>query len=425
VAQGIFSSLAERDFRWLWAGTLASSFAMNMQIVARGWLVYDLTGSALDLGWVTLSFTLPQVAFSLWGGVVADRLSKRVIITLAQSLNFLATSAMAVIVITGRVDFWDFIWFGFFNGTVLALSMPARQAYVPELVGEGRVFNAIALNTASWNLSRIVGPSLAGGLIAIFAAGDRTSAFGVGIVYCMIALLYLVAAVSVLFVRQPFRPRARDATQTALGDIADGFRYVLANPPVFGLILLSLMPFLFSMPINTLLPAFNKDILGGGADGLGFLLTSMGVGAIVGSLMLARVGDLKRKGTWLIWTSIAGGARMMAFAETFEIVAATVVIALVGWCSAWNMALNRGLLQVIAEPEMRGRIMSIDMMSHGLMPLGILPITFLAEATSIHVALVVAGAILALSVLWLGRMPAVKAINRAEEGQQQNPSLRS
>jgi len=417
----MFSSLAERDFRWLWTGSLASSFAMNMQIVARGWLVYDLTGSALDLGWVTLSFTLPQVIFSLWGGVVADRLSKRVIIAAAQSANFIATAAMALIVITGRVDFWDFIWFGFFNGTVLALSMPARQAYVPELVGEGRVFNAIALNTASWNLSRIVGPSLAGGLIAVFAAGDRTSAFGVGIVYCMIALLYLVAAVSVLFVRQPFRPRARGAAQTALGDIADGFRYVVANPPVLGLILLSLTPFLFGMPINTLLPAFNKDILGGGADGLGFLLTSMGLGAIAGSLMLARVGDLKRKGTWLIWTCIAWGALMAVFAETTALFPATAVIALIGWCSAWNMALNRGLLQVIADPEMRGRIMSIDMMSHGLMPLGILPITYLAEATSIGLALVVAGAILAVSVVGLARLPSVRTINRAESARQPVP----
>jgi MFS family permease len=410
MPQGIFTSLAERDFRWLWTGTLASSFAMNMQIVARGWLVYDITGSALDLGWVTMSFTLPQVAFSLWGGVVADRLPKRQIIASAQSLNFLATSIMATIVITGSVTFWDFIWFGFFNGTVLALSMPARQAFVPELVGEGLVFNAIALNTASWNLSRILGPSLAGGIIAVVAAGDRTSTFGVGVVYWMITGLYLIAGISVLLVRRPARLNARETGETAIGDITEGFRYVVANPPVLGLILLSLTPFLFGMPINTLLPAFNKDILGGGPEDLGYLLTSMGLGAIVGSLMLARANDLRHKRTWLIGTCVAWGVLMVLFAEMKNLLAAASVISVIGWLSAWNMSLNRGLLQVIAEPKMRGRIMSIDMMSHGLMPLGILPITYIAEAWSVEVALSMAGVVLAASVVALSRVRSVSSI---------------
>ncbi len=107
---------------------------MNMQIIARGWMVYTLTSSAMDLAWVTLSFTIPTIAFSLWGGVVADRLPKKRIIVSAQMLNSVATIFMALIIFSDSVTFWDFIWFGFFNGTILALSMPARQAFVPELI---------------------------------------------------------------------------------------------------------------------------------------------------------------------------------------------------------------------------------------------------------------------------------------------------
>ena len=155
---------------------------MNMQIVARGWLVYTLTSSALDLAWVTLSFMVPMVAFSLWGGVVADRLPKRTIIAIAQALNTLATIVMGVIIFSDLVSFWDFVWFGFFNGTVLALSMPARQAFAPELLPDRLIFTAMALNTTSWNLSRILGPAFAGFLIAWVAAGDTSSTYGVGIV---------------------------------------------------------------------------------------------------------------------------------------------------------------------------------------------------------------------------------------------------
>jgi len=412
---GILSSLAARDFRYLWLGSLASSFAMNMQIVARGWLVYDLTESTLDLAWVTLSFMLPQVVFALWGGVLADRLPKRRIIATAQGLNFLATSVMAYVVITGAVTFWDFIWIGLFNGTVLALSMPARQAFVPELVGERLVINAIALNSASWNLSRILGPTLAGGIIAVVAAGDTTSTFGVGVVYCIIAALYLTASVTTAGVGVAGIRRGRQADQSPLGDIAEGMRYVWHTRPVRGLILLALAPFLFGMPINTLLPAFSHDVLHGGPDDLGLLLGSMGVGAIIGALMLARIGTVARKRNWLVGTCIAWGALMGLFASTRSLVFAGGVIALIGWLSAWNVALNRGQLQSIAAPDMRGRIMSIDLMSQGLMPLGILPISYLAQVASVPLALGAAGATLAVCALLLARLEAVRSIDAPVE----------
>jgi MFS family permease len=385
---------------------------MNMQIIARGWLVYTLTSSAIDLAWVTMSFMVPTVLFSLYGGVLADRLQKKKVIVWAQALNCLATVVMAFIIFSEQVTFWDFIYFGFFNGTILALSMPARQAFVPELIEEKLVFAAMGLNTAGWNLARIIGPAFAGLLIALIAGGDKTSHFGVGVVYIVIAVLYFISAITMLLIDKSGRVK-RDSKGTAWEDMREGVSYVFANPPVLGLIVLSIIPFLFGMPLTTLLPAFNEEILGGHADDLGFLVSAMGVGAIIGSFMMATMGDLKRKGVWLIITCVGWGAVTSLFGMSQTYTFAVVVIAAVGWFSSWNMSMNRGMMQMQIDNQMRGRVMSIDMMSHGLMPLGVFPISWIAENYDVGTALVVSGAVFVmltlLSVLFI---PSVRTTDR-------------
>lgn len=412
AVRDIAATLRVRDFRMLWAGSFAASFAMNMQQVARGWLVYTLTSSALDLAWVTLAFMLPMALFSLWGGVLADRLPKRRVIISAQTLNGLATIVLGAIIFTGNVTFWDFIWFGALNGTVLALSVPARQAFVPELIPERLIFSGMSLTTTAWNVSRIVGPAFAGFLIAWVAAGDTASARGVGIVYFIIAALYLVAAVTTVLVSRPGIVRERDG-KSPLEDIADGMRYVRANRSIFGLIMLSIVPFLFAMPVNALLPAFNEDILGGGPDDLGLLMSAMGGGAIVGSLTMASMGGLRHKGRWLVATCVIWGVSTILVGLSETVLLASAVVAAFGWLSAWNMSLNRGLLQLRVSDRMRGRVMSIDMMSHGLMPLGVIPIGFVAERYDVAVALVCAGLAFVVAVAALALLSSsVRQVDR-------------
>ena len=390
ASRDIYSTLSVRNFRWLWIGSLSSSFAMNMQIIARGWLVYALTSSATDLAWVTLSFMLPSVVFSLYGGVLADRLPKRGVIIIAQSMNCVATLLMALIIFRGEVSFWDFIWFGFFNGSVLALSMPARQAFVPELIPEKLIFTAMALNTTGWNLSRIIGPAFAGLLIAFLADGDKTSTFGVGIVYLVIAFLYFLSAVVTLAIDARGNPQRTDNSDP-ISDIREGLLYVLERPNVFALIILSIIPFLFGMPLNTFLPAFNEDILGGHADDLGYLISAMGMGAILGSLLMAVMGDLRNKGLWLVLSCCTWAVLTSLFGVMEKQGNALIVIAMIGLISSWNMSLNRGMLQMEVDGYMRGRIMSIDMMTHGLMPLGVFPIAWIAENEGAGIALVASG----------------------------------
>jgi MFS family permease len=395
ASKDILSALAVPNFRWLWIGSLGSSFAMNMQIIARGWLVYSLTSSAMDLAWVTLSFMLPSVLFSLYGGVLADRLPKRKVIVYAQSLNCITTLIMAGIIFAEAVSFWDFIWFGFFNGTILALSMPSRHAFVPELIPEKLIFTAMALNTTGWNLSRIIGPAFAGLLIAWLAGGDKTSSYGVGIVYLVIATLYFISAITILRVDRSGLTLQQNKTGT-FNEMREGLVYVGQHPRVFALIVLSIVPFLFGMPLNTLLPAFNEDVLGGHADSLGLLISAMGAGAIVGSILMAGMGDLKRKGLWLLLTCGLWGLVTALFGLSQSALVAMLVIAVIGLLSSWNMSLNRGMLQMAVDDNMRGRIMSIDMMSHGLMPLGVFPISWVAEVYGVGSALMVSGCVFVL-----------------------------
>lgn len=407
----MFASLKVRDYFCLWVGMLSSAFAMNMQLVAQGWLVYEMSSSALNLTWVTLAFMVPQVVFSLLGGVLADRFPKKPLIGWAPFGNGIATLIMALIIISGNVTFWDFIWVGALNGTIMALSIPARTAFIPEIVGEHLIFNAMAFNTASWNLSRILGPALAGFMIAIFADGDTTSGYGVGLVYFVLSGLYLISAVTVLAIRHNGQPTPGQRT-SPLSEVVEGLRYVVTSPIVGGLILLSIMPFLFGLSINTLLPAFNRDVLLGGPDDLGLLMTSMGIGAIVGSLTLAKLGTLRHKGYWVIVSGCGWGIGVAAFANTSAFLLSIATIGIIGFISAVNMSMNRSLVQLQVSQNMRGRIMSIDMMSHGLMPLGLLPVGYIAETVSIQAGLTTSGAILFLLTLILGwRMSAIRSID--------------
>lgn len=410
--KSLFASLKNRDYLMLWIGLLGSAFAMNMQVIAQGWLVYEMTSSPMKLTWVTLAFMLPQILFSLIGGVLADRFPKKPIIGWSPAVNGLATLVLAIIIISGNVTFWDFIWVGALNGTVMALSIPARTALIPQIVGERLMFNAMAFNTASWNLSRILGPALAGFMIATFAHGDTTSTYGVGLVYFVLSGLYIISSVTVLLIKHKGLPVPGDR-KSPFHDVAEGVNYVIKSPVVGGLILLSIMPFLFGLTINTFLPAFNSDVLAGGAEVLGFLMTGMGLGAILGSLALAKLGSLKNKGYWLLITGALWGAAVAGFAFSQQFVMSVLMISIVGFISAINMSMNRSLVQLQVSQQMRGRVMSIDLMSHGLMPLGILPIGYIAETVNVQAGLITSGTILFFVTIILGFfMPRIRSINR-------------
>ena len=413
----MFDALAIRDFRLLWIANLVASFAMQMQMVARGWLIYDITSSPMALAWVILSFMLPSFVFSLWGGVIADRVRKKPIMIGAQLLNTAATVLLAVIIYRGDVTFWHFIYFGLFNGTILSFSMPARSAVIPELVPKHIVVNAMALQSSTYSLSRVAGPSLAGLLIAWFAGGDNTSATGVGLVFYVIAAMYLVSVAATAMLHYTGDPKA--ATNAGmLEDIAEGFRYMGRERIILGLLVMGIVPFMFGFAPTFLAPAFNKEVIDGGPETLGYLMTAFGVGSLIGALTLARLGDIGGKGKVLFAATYIWAVGVAAFALSPGLVAAMIFGIFIGVFSSLVGSLNMSVVTLAIKPEIRGRVMAIMMMTHGIMPLGMFPVAAAAEFIGIDVALLMSAALLAVSMAVIGWwFPELKKINKGHGGE--------
>ena len=431
---GILRILAIRDYRLLWLSTISASFAMQMQVIARGWLIYDMTGSPLDLAWVTLSYMVPWVIFSMLGGVLADRFIKKAVIIGSQVLSTIAVLVLATYMYLGTVTFWDIIYFGIFNGTVVALSMPARSSIIPEIVPTRFVVNAVALSTSTFNISRIVGPALAGGLIVLFAAGDTSSMRGISYVYFIVGAIYSVAFIASSFLHYSGRPLHKRKPTIWL-DIVESFKYIRRERVVAGLLLMGLIPLTFGTSIVFLLPAFTKDVLGGDAQMLGLLTMWIGIGSVVGSLTLAIFGDVRNKGPLLFRTAWLWTVFLLGFALSNSLLTATIALAFAGVCSTLMSAMNAGVVQLSVRNRLRGRVNAIIMMSHGLMPLGVIPVGILAELVSIQVAILASAAMLFIGMIVLRFMyPELREIDRAYDSprvgsrprrSQQNPQLAS
>jgi len=235
---------------------------------------------------------------------------------------------------------------------------------------------------------------------------------GVGVVYFIIAALYLISVATLGALHYQGKSTITEK-KSVFEDITAGLSYMWSSPLIFGLLLVSFLPMLFGMPIQFLMPAFNQDILGGGPDDLGLMMGANGVGALMGSLLLARLGDLRRKGLWLLAMSLVWAIFMGMFAFTTSMQSALPAVAAVGLCSSMFMAMNMSLVQLAVDPQMRGRVNSIMMMTFGLMPIGVIPVGFIAEHYGIDRALWISAIMLALVTILLGIfIPAIRKIDQ-------------
>lgn len=371
---------------------------MNMEYVARGWFVFGIENLVLDLAWALLAFTLPQVFFSLSGGILADRYSKRSIIVVAHALNAIATLVLGLLILRQQIEFFHFIVFGVLNGTVLALSFPARQAIVPHVVKENEVFSALALSATAVNISRVAGPVLAGLLITWIAAGDLSNELAVGIVFLVIASLYLLASLISMTITVPCKATDASSEASLKRDLYEVVECLVHKRIVSSLVLLSVFAYMFGHTLNPFIPAFTESVLHGSAREYGLLLATLGIGSIIGSLMVVWASDLRRQGLWLMGLQISWGALIFSFGFTSWMWLAFVLSGLIGWFAGAAMALNRSLLQSHVRTSLLGRVMSIDMMAHGMMPFAALPLGMLADEMGIDFALSIAGALLVLTI---------------------------
>jgi MFS family permease len=382
-ASRTFSSLANPDFRLLWIGLLFSQGAMQVNIIARSWLAYDVSGSGAILGLVALAQALPMGALSLVGGAVADRMDKRLILVLVQGSLALTALLTAVLVHLDIVVVWHLIVVGLLQGAAFAFSMPARQALIPSLVGRNEVRNAIAMNSTGLNFMRVVGPAFAGILMSVHPA----------LAFDAIAVLYVGAAV--LLLKLPVESHAAEARKSPLEDVLDGFRYVRQNVAVRGLLVLAFIPILLGMPFQQFLPIFQKDVLRVSEFDLGLMYTAVGVGSLAGSLGVARMADSARLAAMQVGAGFLFGVSLLGFALSPAFALSLALLVLVGVASQGYMTMNSILIMANTDHVYYGRVMSIYMVTFSLMPLAILPMGVLIDVVGVSATQAAAGGLLA------------------------------
>jgi MFS family permease len=400
-----FSSLRHVNYRYLWFGTLFMSAGQWIQQVTLGWLVYDLTASSVLLGVLNGIRVLPFLIASPIGGVAADRMDRRYLILVNEYVLMITAFLMGALVISGLLQVWHLFVFTLITGTAWAFVDPIRQTLVPILVPKRELMNAVALNSAAFNLTKIVGPSLGGLLIALFGAGGNFFVQGTAYAIVLLFVYWMVVP--------PTPPEARQSSPMA--NLKEGLLYVWSNPAVFALMATALVPRIFAVPYQTLMPVFQKDVLQVGPDGLGILLAAPGVGAILSGLMLATLGHrIRHQGLILLGSLILDGIMLNLFSRTTSFPLAILALVGVGACQIAYMTTTNTLLQLIVPDALRGRVMSIYALDRGLMPLGSLMAGISAHwigapATVSYMGIVVI--LLALIVGW--RAPIVRGLGLA------------
>ena len=332
-----------------------------VQNVTLGWLIYDITGSSVLLGLLNGLRALPFLITSPIAGVVADRTDRKNILIVCQYVLITATFIMGTLVAVGYLRVWQIFTFTLITAVAWSFVDPVRQSMVPTLVPKEELMNAVALNSAAFNMTKVVGPSLGGLLIALFGASGNFFVQGAAYGGVLLSLYWMTAPSN--------STEARRTSATA--NLKEGLVYVWSTPAVLALMTSALIPRIIAVPYQTLMPVFQKDVLKVGPEGLGILLAAPGLGACLAGFALATLSSrLKRQGIVLIVSLIALGVGMNLFAWTTSFPVALVVLVAIGVFQIFYMATTNTMLQVIVPDHLRGRVMSIYMLDRGLMPIG-------------------------------------------------------
>ena len=370
-------------YRILWFGTLFSFLGMQMQIIARGYLAYDLTGRNTALGGVMIAFGVPQMLFALWGGVVADRMAKRNVLILWQSSLAVGSALLTLAIWSGAVQYWMLLAMAVLTGTAFSFIGPARQAFIGDLVPEELMGNATVLQQASMNGTRVIGPALAGTIIAI-------PVIGVGGVYALTTLGFVITAAT-LFLLPPGRPKRKVEHSSPLQDVVDSLRYVRRDRPIATLLLTSFIVVALAFPYTGFLPSVARSVFGRGALGLGAMSALAAVGALAATLAAATLTAHKRAWRLQTFTGVAFAVTLVVFAFAPSFPMALLAILFVGFFASGFQSLNSALTMTLAEKHYYGRVQALMGLNWSLFGILSLPFGVLADAIGIRTTLALMG----------------------------------
>ncbi|MHB8215809.1 MAG: MFS transporter [Candidatus Sulfotelmatobacter sp.] len=392
-------ALRHRNFQLFFSGQLISLIGTWMQSVAQSWLVYRLTGSALLLGSVGFASQIPVFLFAPLGGITADRVNRRHIVIATQVAAMLLALVLAGLTLFHKIQVWHVFVLASLLGIVNAFDIPGRQSFLVDMVGKEDLMNAIALNSSMFNGARVIGPAVAGILVARIGEG-----------WCFFAnaVSYIAVIIGLLLMRVQSPVRA--AMASPLEHMMEGFRFVERTAPIRALLLLLGVVSLVGMPYVVLMPIFADQILHGGARGLGILMGSTGVGALLGALTLAFREGVKGLGRLVAWCCGGFGASLAVFALSHSFWVSVILLLPVGYTMMLQMACSNTLIQVMVPDALRGRVMAVySMMFMGMAPIGALLGGALADRLGAPVTVAIGGVASIAGACWFGlQLPKIR-----------------
>lgn len=403
-----FAALRNRNFALLWSGLIISNSGSWMQIVAQGWLVYNLTDSPFYLGLAGFARAIPMMLLPPMGGVVADRAPRLKLLKVTQTASFVVALVLAVLVSTGLVHVWHILALAFLSGAVNAFDQPTRQALVPDLVRREDMTSAVALNSAAWQGSALFGPTLAGATVTLT---------GIGGAFYANAFSFLAVVIALFLMREVPERSARGRPRGLFDDLRDGLRYVGATQLVFTLLLLSAVTSIFGRSYQQLLPVFARDVLDVGTSGLGLMMSAPGAGTLAGATLLAALGDIGRKGAVLFLGMLLFSAVVVLFTLSRSFPLSLGLLFLTGLTAITFSTMLTTILQLAVPGEMCGRVMSlVTVTMQGFAPLGALLTGSAATAIGTPRAVALSAVVVALAALAAAtRAPVVRGFTHPEE----------
>jgi MFS family permease len=393
-------ALRHRNFRLFFAGQLISLCGTWMQQVAQSWLIYRLTHSAMLLGFVGFAGQIPSFIIGPLGGYVADRFDRRRTIIVTQTLSMILAFILAALTLTNEIREWHIFVLAALLGVVNAFDVPVRQSFLVHMVDREDLMNAIALNSSMFNGARVVGPAIAGLLVAAIGEGW---CFFVNAVSYIAVIIGLVMMTTPRFVPEP-------STRSPLETIIEGFRYVAHTAPIRALLLLIGLASFAGMPYTVLMPLFADQILHHGARGLGILMGASGVGALIGSLMLATRSTVRGLGKWVAGAALLFAFAAVGFAFSTNFTLSCIFLVFVGIGMMVQASSSNTLIQSMVPDVLRGRVMAVyTMMFVGFGPIGALLAGWLAQRIGAPLT-VASGAVLTMlgAIAFMLRLPALR-----------------
>jgi len=368
---GTFRALRYPDFRNMWLGQLGHAATMWMEQVVRPLLILELTGSPLQVGFVVAVRMIPQFLFGLLAGVVADRYNKRRVLMLSQSITMIMHLTLAILILTGSIVVWHVFVTAFISGGSMAFNQPARQSMIPRLVPSDTILNAVALNTSAMNTMRVLGAGLAGVLLIFFDYGH---------VYLLNAIIFIFViwmTAKIALVEET----VVDNKTSILHDLMEGFRYMAANRRVLYLVGMALILFVVGQPYQQVyVPLLALSVLHIGPSGAGWMLALTGLGALIGSLTMASIRQLPRRGLILMSFLIIFGLALLLLSQSRWFLLSAIALIIAGGMTTTYHSLNISLLLEQSPQNFHGRVLSLMSLDRGFVSVGAVMAGGLAEA---------------------------------------------